>query len=40
MAVSLFFLLLLSAKLDGPEKDWARMVQEQWKHLLNQSLSD
>ena len=22
------FLLLLSAKLDGPEKDWAKMVQE------------
>lgn len=39
MAVSLFFLLLLSAKLDGPEKDRAKMVQGGYATRI-QSLSD
>ena len=38
MAVSLF-LLLLSAKRDGPEKDWAKMVQGGYATRI-QSLSD
>ena len=33
------FLLLLSAKLDGPEKDWAKMVQGGYATRI-QSLSD